>query len=35
LQGEICEVASVKEESDDQITVDDNNIEFDDNDSQE
>jgi hypothetical protein len=31
LQREICEVSSVKEESDDQITIDDNNIEFDDN----
>jgi hypothetical protein len=35
LQGDIFEVASVKEESDDEITIDDNNIEFDDNDSQE
>jgi hypothetical protein len=35
LQGEICEVASVKEESDDQIIIDDNNVGFDDNDSHE
>jgi hypothetical protein len=29
LQDENCDVASVKEESEDEITIEDNNIEFD------
>jgi hypothetical protein len=35
LQDEYCDVASVKEESDTEITIEDNNIEFDNEDDHE